>query len=314
MCGSPASSGMPVAERSPDTAQLFEPAGSGPKADHLPDLRDLRGQLQRVARPRHAGLGHHRVAARVLGLEPGDLLGADQVHQLGAEQLGLHVGGEAERDDLADRQAVGRRPGLGVDAQQLELDAAGRASRRTRHSRRRHRPRGSPAPAGDGGYLGLRTAAHAQRAQQPVGARGPAPGELRQAPGRDAPVQLELEGRSCAMQKPCAKQRSSTVRASIRGTPSASRAIVTGALSPLTAIDPRVFGSGARNSRCHKPSEAAPADARAATPLPFSRPATPAILPRQASAPSKAGLAPTRWWPWCSTAWVSVASLLVMVR
>ena len=28
MCGSPASSGVPVAERSPDTAQLFEPDGS----------------------------------------------------------------------------------------------------------------------------------------------------------------------------------------------------------------------------------------------------------------------------------------------
>ena len=28
MCGSPASSGAPVAERSPETAQLFEPAGS----------------------------------------------------------------------------------------------------------------------------------------------------------------------------------------------------------------------------------------------------------------------------------------------
>ena len=59
---------------------------------------------------------------RVLGLEPRGLLGAHLGHELGPEELGLHVGGEAERDDLAHHEAVLDRPGLGLEAQKLVFE------------------------------------------------------------------------------------------------------------------------------------------------------------------------------------------------
>src|SRR4051795_9378862 len=77
------------------------------------------------------------------------------------------------------------------------------------------------------------------------------------------------------MQKPWPKQRSVDERASMRGTPKRSLEMVMAASSPLTEIEPRVFGSGWRKSRCHRPNDAAPADARAAAPVRLrARPAT----------------------------------------
>src|SRR3954469_1455508 len=97
------------------------------------------------------------------------------------------------------------------------------------------------------------------------------------------------------MQKPWPKQRSLFERASMRGTPKRSLEMVMGASRPVTEIEPRVFGSGWRKSRCHSPNDAAPAvfgggggksrahspndpppaDARAATPVRLrARPAT----------------------------------------
>src|SRR3954465_10628355 len=76
------------------------------------------------------------------------------------------------------------------------------------------------------------------------------------------------------MQKPWPKQRSISERASMRGTPKRSRAMVTLASSPFTASEPRVFGSGWRKRRCQTPNDAAPAEARAAAPVRLTRPAT----------------------------------------
>src|SRR5215213_6558513 len=77
------------------------------------------------------------------------------------------------------------------------------------------------------------------------------------------------------MQKPWPKQRSVLLRASTRGTPKRSLLMVTCDSRPLTEIEPLVFGSGWRKRRCHRPNDAAPADARAAAPVRLlARPAT----------------------------------------
>ena len=189
------------------------------------------------------------IRGRVLRLQPRGALGAGGAHEVGAQQLHLPVGGEAEAHQLGRRQQVHGGPGLRIEARELELDRqrgrlvdrgvdAGhvRAHQRRQGARRsrapRARPRGACRACASGG----------RRAARP----GPANSARRPAVARRK--NSSCQSRSWPWQKPSAKHRSCGVRAETWGTPNRSRRISIGASTPRSIRRPAVFGSGRRNS------------------------------------------------------------------
>ena len=164
----------------------------GAEAERVADLEELLGDPEGVALVRGARLGRDRAALRVLRVEPARLLHADAGDELGAEQLGLHVRREAEREQLARRQRVDRRPRLGLDAQELHLERErlGLGDRRVDAG-----GVGLEQCAGrlvEGGGLALGAAAEAERAHEAVDLEAGLAGELADPAGRAAAEELEL--------------------------------------------------------------------------------------------------------------------------
>jgi hypothetical protein len=163
-----------------------------PEPERLLHRRDLRCDVDALARVHASGRGDHRVRGRILRLQPCRPLGARGPHQIGAQQLHLPVGREAKPHQLGRGEQVHRGPGLGLEADELELDGqcgrrvdrgvdAGHVRRRERHHSRVHRAR-----------LALRHAPQPERPHQAVGWEGFGTGELRQAAGCCAAEELEL--------------------------------------------------------------------------------------------------------------------------
>ena len=121
-CGSHASSGLPVTERSPETTQLFEPVACIPRPSASRTRAICSATIVPLAGVDVARLHDDRIAARILGLEPGSLFGPGEPHDAGAQQLHLPVRGQAEAHQLGGGEQIDRVPRLGLEAQQLELD------------------------------------------------------------------------------------------------------------------------------------------------------------------------------------------------
>ena len=223
----------------------------------------------RARRPTRARPGRdHRVALRVLRLEPRDLLGADPGTSSARNSSRLHVGGEAQAEDLADREAVPVVHGSG--SMRSSCSSSGRtgaASMAALTPRRRPRAaatsRAGSAPArarrsgagpacASAGPPGgrprrrTRTAGPSRRGGRTRAARaGPGPAR---SPGRSR------SRRRCAPRCEARRARRARSRPAPRG--------------PGPRTEPRVWGSGRRKSWYQRPSEPALAVASAAAAIP----------------------------------------------
>jgi hypothetical protein len=167
-------------------------ARRGGQPDLVAHAPDLLRQPQAVAVEALARMEHDRVSLRIGGVDPGRSLLAELADQIGSQELALPVRREAEGEQLAPRQHVGRAPGLELEAQQLKL--------------RRGR-RGDPRRLVEAGAVGVqqrpqvgielrlltqRGPAEPEGAHQPVDRQSGRPGDLADPAGGDATVDLAL--------------------------------------------------------------------------------------------------------------------------
>ena len=126
-CGSPAISGVPVFERAPLTAQLFEPEASAAS----PSERRTRSicSTSGIPSPVNGCWSTTGLSAGIDGVEPGRQLRPELADQVGPQQLPLPVGREAEGEQLAEAEDVDRPPGLQVSRRICISKGSARASR-----------------------------------------------------------------------------------------------------------------------------------------------------------------------------------------
>jgi hypothetical protein len=159
--------------------------------DRPPDLGDLLGQPEAVSIPRDARRRDHGVAARVPRVQASGQLRPQLARHLGPQELALPVGGEAEREELGEREDIGGREGLELEPKELQLGGQ-RAigGRRVDPGAERLELRAQPGLERRG--LPLGGAPQPQGAQEAVRPQPRAAGDLRQPPGADPPVEVDL--------------------------------------------------------------------------------------------------------------------------
>ena len=177
------------AERAADRP-VVGAARLGGHADRAAHRVDLLGEAEAVAGP--GFLGDDRVAGRVAGVEPGRQLGAELAGHVGAQQLLLPVGREAEGEQLAEAEDVGRPPGLELEPQQLHLEGQRPGARRGGVDALAEALEQGAQLGIERRRLALGRAPHAQRAHQPVDRQALLAGELGDPAGEGAAVEVHL--------------------------------------------------------------------------------------------------------------------------
>ena len=162
----------------------------GGHADRAAHRVDLLGEAEAVARPRF--LGDDRVVRRVARVELGRQLGAELAGHVGAQQLLLPVGREAEGEQLAEAEDVGRAPRLELEPQQLHLERQRLGARRRRVDALAEALEQGEQLRVEARRLALCRAPHPQRAHQPVDRQPLGAGELGDATGEGAAVEVHL--------------------------------------------------------------------------------------------------------------------------
>ena len=226
------------------------------EADHLTHLRDLLCELEAVAAPPRARREHHRVAARVAGVQAGGELGAELSRHLRPEQLALPVGRQAVGQKLRHRQGVGRSERLEPLAQDLKLRRQGAIGSGRVHARAvRVQPGADPRL--ELGGLGLGDAAQPQRPDEAIGDQARGPGDLRQPAGADAAVEVDLPEAILSVAEALAEPQVEVgLGADVRHAPAVARDLD----RPLDAGHPQI----ARGSRQRPPEELVPEAGRRA--------------------------------------------------
>ena len=242
------------AERAPLTAQLLEPLASAARPIERRTRVDLLDQ-RRARRRDHGFLGDDRVVGRVAGVEPGGQLGAELAHHVGAQQLPLPVGREAEGEQLAEAEDVDRAPGLELEAQQLHLEGQRLGARGGGVDARAEALEQGAQLGVERRRLALGGAPDPQRPHQPVDRQALLAGHLGDPARDDAAVEVHLPEPVLAVAEALGEPEVvAALPASMWGTPQRSRRTRTGPSSPASSIVPFCFGSGRRASQLGHPA------------------------------------------------------------
>ena len=271
-CGSPAISGDPVALARPRRPSCW----SRSPRRRARSTRRTASICSTIASPSpdQRFLGDDRVVGRVGRVEPRRQLGPEGADHVGAQQLPLPVGREAEGEISLPRLRMSTgRQGSNSQPQQLHLE--------------RQRPGGRGggvdpvAEALEQGeqigvelaHLALGRAPDARAsasADRPEPLRpGESPRPARRRRGGRSPSARAGPGRG---RSPARTRGRARLPASTWGTPQRSRRTRTGPSSPSSSILPLVFGSGRRASRCQSAAVAAATERGAQRPGENARP------------------------------------------
>ena len=183
--------------------QQRRPAGRA-LARHRPGVRRARGRAARRLRQpvglqqplRRARAGRARSGRAVRGVGDVDQRGAlraDRRDQPRALQLGVPVGREAEHQEAAREQRVLGMPRLGPRPQQRVLRRQRAQAPHARVHPRRVGEKQRAVVGPDHREVAPRAVGEAEAAHQPVALQRPLAGDLGEPPGREPPVEVELE-------------------------------------------------------------------------------------------------------------------------